>query len=102
MKDEHQNGVEPGEIDAYMDPEGAGKDGLSDEHRRKLYLTRYDAIREEYRVLMCLRAEFDATKNEEGLANVRRRFETNYKARKFLVRELRLLGEKLEDRFVPG
>jgi hypothetical protein len=93
--------VEQAEIDSYMDVENSGGDGPTSEERLAFLKTRYAQVKEEYKLLQLQREEIEATKKEDLLPRVNQAFSANYKTRKFLVKELRKAGEKVEDRFIP-
>jgi len=89
--------VEPAELNKYMDAECASKDEVLD---KNYLLTRYEQIKSQYDVLHRERDEAEKTANQELKNRVSELFTQNYKARKYIVRELRRMGEKIEDKFV--
>lgn len=92
--------IEDAELRAYMDRENA--DGAFDEKLYAQYLfARYEQVKAAYRDLLFQQAEVegrgDAKQFGQKLSEV---FHENYRQRKFLVKELRKRGEKVEDKFI--
>jgi hypothetical protein len=90
--------VEEAEIDAYMDD---GGEELTDDDRIGYLRTRYNQVLKEYKGLVLQKEEAEARKEEQLLTQLRAAFGPNFKARKYLVRELRRMGEEVKDRFIP-
>jgi hypothetical protein len=93
--------VEQGEIDAYADSENAGTAGPTGDERQAYLRARYEQIKIEYKSLQLQQEEYKCSKRDELVQKVREAFGHNYAARKYVVRELRKVGEKIEDKFVP-
>jgi hypothetical protein len=105
MSHDHKD-KEPEElaVEAYMDQFTKSPEAPSDEERKTRYLERYKFIKNEAKRLQMDKEEIEATssKNKEQLLQqVRAAFTENYKTRKAVVTELRKLGEKVEDQFIP-
>lgn len=94
--------VEEAEVDAYMDEDNAGKEKPSNEDWKNYLLFRYREIKEQYKAYMVAKREAELGKKTEWVAQSRQGFMDNYKSRKIVVRELRKLGEKIEDPFIQG
>jgi len=93
------DGPEEAELAAYME---AGDGQAPGQEDRRAYLQRRHAeIDREYRDLLLQKEEIEARRNEKLLDAVTAMFRENWKARKFVVVELRRLGEEVDDRFVP-
>ena len=99
MPDEKQ---EEAALDAYMDAAQCDGQGPTPAERLTFLKQRYDGVKAEYKSLMNLREEFKATDRKDALAKLRQSFEENYASRKWLVRELRVAGETVTDKFVAG
>lgn len=91
--------IEPAEYDAYVE---ADHGELTDKDKIDFFKVRYQSILSEYKVLKLQRLECKFTEREEILTQIRKAFESNYRARKYVVKELRLLGERVTDPYVPG
>lgn len=90
--------AEEAAVDAYMD-------GVSEpsEMERVIYLRRrYVEVGFEYKTLLQIKEEATKTSNQMQLGQVRDGMMANYKARKYVVTELRKLGQKVEDKFITG
>ena len=91
------------EIDSYMDEENAAADEKPTEDQWKEYLSaRYAQVKQSYGTLLCHLREAQAGKRDEMIPEIRMQFAQNYRNRKVIVRELRRMGEKIEDRFIAG
>lgn len=93
------------EVESYMDQFSKSEDAPSDEDRVKRYQLRYQFVKDEARRLQMEREEIEAgtQKNKDQmLVQIRDAFSANYKTRKTVVTELRKLGQKIEDRFIPN
>jgi hypothetical protein len=91
-------------VESYMDRIKASEEGPSDGDRKEWYQLRYKFIKDQAKRLQLEREEIEATsskKKDEMLANIRAAFTDNYKSRKAIVTELRKLGEKVDDQFIP-
>ena len=91
-------------IEAYMDQITQSEDAPTDEERKQRYHIRYQYVKDEAKRLQMEREELEAgtLKNKDAmLLQLREAFSSNYKTRKAVVTELRRLGEKIEDRFIP-
>jgi hypothetical protein len=92
------------EVEAYMDQFNKSEDAPTDDERKARYHQRYKFIKDEAKRLQMDREEIEAgaSKNKEQLLQqVRAAFTENFKSRKAIVTELRRLGEKVEDKFIP-
>lgn len=94
--------IEQAELDSYMDHGNAAGDAPSIEDKRAYLLARYQAVRQTYKTLLLQKLELEKRGENSILVQIQKAFSENYAARKYCVRELRAIGEKLEDRFVPG
>jgi len=90
--------VEQAEVDAYIQADGA----LADADRLEYLKTRYEQVKMEYRNLQLNREEIEALKRDDLKGRVSEQFAQNYKARKWVVTELRKRGIAVDDKFVPG
>lgn len=91
--------VEEAEINAYMEPDES--ESPSREEQINYYRARYEQVKNEYKLLVLQKGEAEARKNEDILNRITTAFRENYKTRKVVVKELRTLGEPVEDRVVP-
>lgn len=104
MPQDHSKEPEDLAVEAYMDQFLKTSDAPTDEERKARYQLRYKFIKEEAKRLQMDREEIEAnsSKNKEQmLQSIRAAFTENYKSRKAIVTELRKLGEKIEDPFIP-
>jgi len=93
--------LEEAEIDAYMDLEIQDAEAPQPEERLSYLQTRYAQVKNDYKVLQLQKAEAEAKKDENMLNKLRGLFRENFKGRKYTVTELRKLGQKVEDPYVP-
>lgn len=91
--------VEEGVLNVYMDEDQGVR--LSDIETLRFLRERYDGVKSEYKILLFNKRELEARKDEEGINRLTKAFRDNYKSRKWVVTELRLLGMSVEDRFIP-
>lgn len=99
-----KNDPEEAAFNAYMEAVGANGEATTDEKRKVYYQTRYQAIRAAYAELLLQKEEHEGYKSElreRSLAKLTPIFRENYLARVRIVVELRKLGEKVDDPFVP-
>lgn len=99
MADEKKEEVEEAEVNAYMEAELNGD--LTDDDRKEFLTLRLDKIKAEYRGLRMLKEEYEKTKNPDALNQLSGDFRKNFLVRRYCVTELRRLGDKVEDQFVP-
>lgn len=92
---------EQGALDAYIEGVGSNGEGPTDADRTAYYLNRYEEVKAAYRKLLIQREEAEARKMDESLPGVLAHFRVNYSARLHVVRELRRLGQVVNDPFVP-
>lgn len=105
MADKNQERLEEAAINAYMDGASANGESLNDDERKLYFKKRYSDIRSSYKYLMLQREETqcykDKTHKEQVTAKLTVLFRENYDDRVTVVTELRKLGEKVDDPFVP-
>lgn len=93
-----EESIEPGVINAYMD---TADDTLTRQDHREYLKARYEQVKAGYKSLLLQKAEAEKSGlPKEVLAKLTEQFNENYKARKYVVRGLRELGEKVEDKFI--
>lgn len=87
------------EINVYMEsPDGQGPK----EDDRKAYLKgRHEEVKRDYKILCLQKEEAQGCKREDMLNQLTTAFRNNWKARRYVVVELRRMGEQVEDSFVP-
>jgi hypothetical protein len=86
------------ELQAYMDLD---EYEIQDEKWKRYLILRYAEVRATFDKLMLNKREAEGMKQEETLNKMAPLFRANYKERKFIVKQLRKLGEKVEDKYVP-
>jgi len=93
--------IEDAELQKYMDPEYLEKEEFKEDVWISYLEMRYDNVQASFRGLACQLKEAQGMKNKESEAELTIGFKKNYKQRKYVVRQLRLLGKKIKDRHVP-
>lgn len=97
--------IEEAAINAYMDGAAANGEALSDEDRKVYFKKRYADVRSSYKYLMLQREETQCYKDkahkDQVMTKLTALFRENYDDRVTVVIELRKLGEKVDDPFVP-
>jgi len=93
--------LEEAQINAYMEAVNANGEGPTDAERLAYLKARLFQVQAEYKALVLQRHEVEARKNEELLNKITSSFRENWKARKYVVTELRKCGETVEDKFIP-
>jgi len=91
-------------IEAYMDQLTKSVEAPTNDERKARYYQRYEFIKGEAKRLQMDREEIEAgssKQKEQLLSSVRTAFTENYRSRKNIVTELRKLGEKITDPFIP-
>ena len=106
MSDTAEKTKEPEElsVEAYIDQFSRSTEAPSDDERKQRYQLRYKFIKDEAKRLQMEKEELEATNSkskEQMLTQIRTAFTENYKSRKAIVIELRKLGEKVDDKFIP-
>lgn len=94
--------LEEAELNAYMDSDNAKDQGPTEEDRVAYLTRRHEDVKTEYKLLQLQKEEIEGRKDDALLANLHRAFGSNYKARKFVVQELRKAGEHVVDPFIPN
>ena len=97
---ENVSEVEEASIDAYMDEETSNGSGPTKEEYITYLRERLKLICSEYKTFMLHKREALATSRQDILSQLRDGFQKNYAARKWIVRELRSLGETVDDPFI--
>lgn len=98
MGDEKKDEIEQGTIDAYMDNEVA--EAIQNEDRIAYLKGRLEAVKHDYKALRLHQCEAEAKKDEQTISKLTAGFRENYKARKYVVTQLRALGQTVEDPFI--
>jgi len=94
-KDEKE--IEEAVINGYMED----ADAAISEAEWKAYLNkRYEEIKLEYKSYVLQKRECEALGREELVNKLTPHFRNNFKARKWVVGELRLAGVPVEDKFI--
>jgi hypothetical protein len=96
---DEKKSVEEAAINAYM--ESLDGESLTDEDRREYLWAFLEEIRRVYKNLLAQKEQAKRMGNEEGLNQLTKLFRKNYEGRRDAVLELRRLGEKVDDKFVP-
>lgn len=90
---------EEAEINAYMEsPDG---EGPTEKEQLQLLRKAYDETKQRYKLLQFQRGQAERMKNDTTLNQLTPAFRENFKIRKDCVIQLRRMGEKIKDRFVP-
>lgn len=92
------------EVEAYMDQLTQSPEAPTTKEQVEYLNARYVYIKDQAKRLQLEKSEIEGSKADskaQGIATIRAAFAENYKARKYVVTELRRLGEKIEDRFIP-
>ena len=93
---------EQADLDAYIegvkDNEG---DEPTKEERIAYYWARYEKVKATYAHLKLQKEEAEGRKSQEALSSVLSAFRQNFIARRFVVAELRKLGEEVKDPYIP-
>lgn len=90
---------EEAEINAYM--EETNGEGPNDDEFLTYLKMRYEQVKSDYKSLQLQRAEAEARKEANLLNKLTAAFRSNYKARRWAVIQLRIVGEIIQDRFIP-
>jgi hypothetical protein len=88
------------ELEAYRDLDNSSPEDAHNKEYVGYLRARYEQVKGDYTTLMCNQREAEGAKNDEMKNRLSTLFTTNYRTRKWLVRELRSLGEKIEDKFI--
>ena len=91
-------------VEAYMDQLGGSSEAPTEEERKAYLKRQYEGVKATAKSLQLERAvieRMDGKKREDAMNNMRGAFAENYKFRKIIVTEMRKLGEKVEDQFIP-
>jgi hypothetical protein len=91
--------IEEAEVNAYM--ECADGQKPNENERRDWLRARYMDVIREYKQLLLLKEEVEYRKNDEAMNRLTQSFRENYKTRRWVVTELRKIGDTVEDKFVP-
>jgi len=91
--------VEEAEINAYM--ENANGEGPNERDRKDYLTARYENVKAQYKFLLLQREEADGRKADDDMNKLTAAFRENYKARRYVVTELRRMGQAVDDKFVP-
>lgn len=95
--------VEDAVLDSYMEGDSAAPGALATAAEELLFLRkRYEFIKQDYKEKSLLKEEAKAKGDKQLIANLRTAFHENYTTRRYLVRRLRELGEKVLDPFIAG
>lgn len=92
------------EVQSYMDSIPKSGEAPSDKDRLERYKLRYQFIKDQAKGLQLEREEIEAGKmkdKDQMLLKITAAFADNYRNRKTIVTELRRLGEKIDDTFIP-
>lgn len=100
-EEEKEKSSEPEEAEINMYMESADGEAPSEEQWKEYWKVRYKQVKADYQTLQMQKGENDTVKRKEIEVQLVQAFKNNYKERKNVVIELRRLGEKIEDRFVP-
>lgn len=90
--------AEEAEVNAYME---ASNEAPKEDDRKRFVVSRYEAIKREYRDLRLLKEEAEAKKDEKRINELTPHFRENFKSRKWAVTTLRQLGDVVDDSFIP-
>ncbi len=104
MSHSHDKEPEELEVEAYMDQLPSGPEAPTDKDRKDYLNARYTFVKDQAKRLQLEKAELESVKTEskkQVMDNIRSAFAENYRIRKYCVTELRKLGEKIEDKFIP-
>lgn len=93
--------TEEAEVNAYMEAENSGIEAPSEADRRAYLWKRYRETVDLYVALQLQKEECVGVKSESLMNSLTAHFRDNYKARRWIVTELRKMGEKVDDKFVP-
>lgn len=91
-------------VEAYIDQLSKSEEAPTDAERIERLLVRYQYIKDEAKRLQCEREEIEASQvkqKDQILNTIKTSFTENYKYRKAIVTELRRLGQKVDDKFIP-
>jgi hypothetical protein len=105
MAHDHEKEPEDLAVEAYMDQIKSSPEAPSEKDRKEYLKARYEFIKAQAIRLQLEKHELESVKadqKQQMLANIRTAFAENYKVRKYCVTELRKLGEKIEDQFIPN
>lgn len=91
--------LEEGQLDAYMDFDPAS---LSTNERLIYLKKRLAEVNYEYKQLSLAKLEFEKSGKTQALAQIRVGFADNFKSRKYVVTELRAMGETVTDPFIKA
>lgn len=89
-------------LDAYIEGVHANGEGPNEADRIAYYLNRYEEVKAAYRKLLLQREEAEERRMDESLPGILAHFRTNYSARLHVVKELRKLGQTVDDPYVPA
>lgn len=104
MSHDHKDEPEELAVEAYIDQITKSDEAPSETERKQYLNARYQFVKDQAKRLQLEKMELEAIKTDQKnqlLMNIRATFTENYKIRKYCVTELRKLGEKIEDKFIP-
>lgn len=105
MAHTHDKEPEELEIEAYIDQIPTGPDAPTEKDRKDYLKGRYTFCKDQAKALQLQKEELDGIPTKESkqtMEAIRAAFSQNYRVRKYCVTELRKLGEKIEDKFIPN
>ena len=104
MSDEKKEKPEEEILAEYMDGVGANGETPTDEDRKKYWHSCYENVKRSYKGLLISREDIDGmpkSRQDQAKTQLVEQFRINRQDRFHVVKELRKLGEKVDDNFVP-